>query len=1260
MSINANGLRTMGKLNRIVQMKNSDILCIQETHWDNVCVLEVKKIWRDFIYVNNGRGNSSGVAILLRKDVVENVKKIYNDNNGRILILDFEYMNRVFRIINIYAPNNEIERRNLFLELGKWCKGNCILVGDFNVKMNRLDMSRGAIFRSDVSRGVLRKIMCENSLIDIWRDENPNKRGFSRRQVVLGELKQTRIDLVLVNEGLRNFMKDINYIFTTFSDHAGLTFSVGLDKERKGGGIWCMNAGYLGDEEYGIQLKSLIEHEMEDKQKGNDKCQWWENVKKKIKGFSIRYARKKRSRMTREEHLLREKLNEEMRKCDINPIYNIERFLDLKAQLSKCEIDKCKGASIRSRAKYVLEGEKCTSFFLGLEKTKQTKSYISEIENVKGEVVNDYVEILETVQNFYKDLFKKGEVDEGCVKEILGSVDVQIGVEDKQRCDRKITVDEVKDAIKGLQINKSPGVDGLIAEFYKMYESFLAPILMEVYQYMEDNNTVSDSMVTGLISILYKNKGSKLKLENYRPISLLNSDYKILAKILANRMKMVLNDIIAPTQNYSVPGRDIADTIITLRDVINKMNSDKRGGIVLSIDFNKAFDRVEHDFMFRVLEKYGFGNRIIGWIKLLYRKAKSRVKCNGVLTDSFILERSVRQGCPLSALLYVLSVEPLAAYLKKDNFINCVETPQGGFSLIHQYADDTTVIVRDEGSVIRVMECFKVYEQASGAKVNMEKSVIMYVGKINEGTFPFKMVNDYFKVLGVFLGVKEQEARDLTWSGVINKVRKVVNMWRGRSLKLKGKVIVVNSLLMSIFIHVMNVLDVPEWVLSEINTILVDFLWDGKGAKISFKTLIAGYEEGGLKLVDLNVRKKAIRVKMVRKYLYGELDYGWKRFFKEYLQEVGRMGDNGLLMCMKKEMLSNIPLFYREVFEAWGEFLPNIYYECTILDNILNQPIFLNPKIQYNNKMLYCKYFMRAGMRQIGDILYEVIPGFLPCQAIFDNVDEENDEIGRTTVENMYKRILGCLPGEWCVLINKEVATRAKGLPVLYYESNGKKYDLSGLKVKKVYEKCILREIKTPASEKVWSRVFVNIDVKSIWKNVNVKYNSIECEDNDFKLKHNRIFTNVVLHQINRDVKRECDICGTGVENFMHFFVECSRLEEFHKFLKGILVQHWGEEIVAGVEWRRLFLFGLTGKSKVFNFHLMNFVLSHARYAIRLRRNLGHYEGKIVSVEVLFRSILEKDIEVIYKYGGCNFEKLFVWGSTFIEIESNGKLGFNY
>lgn len=111
--------------------------------------------------------------------------------------------------------------------------------------------------------------------------------------------------------------------------------------------------------------------------------------------------------------------------------------------------------------------------------------------------------------------------------------------------------------------------------------------------------------------------------------------------------------------------------------------------------------------------------------------------------------------------------------------------------------------------------------------------------------------------------------------------------------------------------------------------------------------------------------------------------------------------------------------------------------------------------------------------------------------------------------------------------------------------------------------------------------------------------------------------------------------------------------------MKGLLEKHWGGNIFEGVE-RSFFLFGLKGKSKVLNINLLNYVLSPARYAIRLRRNLGHYEGKIVSVEVIFRNILEKDVKLVQKYGGGDFEKMFVWGSTFIGTLPNSKLVFNY
>jgi len=245
-------------------------------------------------------------------------------------------------------------------------------------------------------------------------------------------------------------------------------------------------------------------------------------------------------------------------------------------------------------------------------------------------------------------------------------------------------------AIKQTKPNKSPGSDGLTHDFYKTFVKILAPIMLRLYIRMEEKREVPDSMGLGVITVLYKNKGSPFSLKNYRPLSLLNSDYKILTKILANRIKEVAGNIISPNQAYSIPGRDIAYTIFTIRDVVDSLNKDGEGGIVLCMDLNKAFDRVEHSFVEQTMRKFGFGERILGWINLLYNNANSCVKVNGALSDPFPLERSVRQGCPLSALLYSISAEPLATLIKGDKEIRGIPIPYGGLSVIHQYADDTT------------------------------------------------------------------------------------------------------------------------------------------------------------------------------------------------------------------------------------------------------------------------------------------------------------------------------------------------------------------------------------------------------------------------------------------------------------------------------------------------------------------------------------------------------------------------------------------
>jgi len=158
-SVNANGLRDRDKRQQTLRVCDADIICIQETHWDDGCMREVEREWVGEMYVNNGGAKAKGVAILVKRERVENVRMCVNDGDGRVLGITFEHAGGNFRLLNIYAPNEEKERRDFFTKVGGLCGENCIVVGDFNVWCGRLDVSACMSFSSDSSRGMLKDMM---------------------------------------------------------------------------------------------------------------------------------------------------------------------------------------------------------------------------------------------------------------------------------------------------------------------------------------------------------------------------------------------------------------------------------------------------------------------------------------------------------------------------------------------------------------------------------------------------------------------------------------------------------------------------------------------------------------------------------------------------------------------------------------------------------------------------------------------------------------------------------------------------------------------------------------------------------------------------------------------------------------------------------------------------------------------------------------------------------------------------------------------
>ena len=194
--------------------------------------------------------------------------------------------------------------------------------------------------------------------------------------------------------------------------------------------------------------------------------------------------------------------------------------------------------------------------------------------------------------------------------------------------------------MKKMENNKSPGIDGLTSNFYKHFWPILGPDITQVFNYCFQYGLLTRTQRRGIITLIFK-KGDRTKLQNWRPITLLTTDYKILPKALATRLTNVLPTIINSDQTACIPGRTINDNLSLIRDVIAYANETHTPLALISIDQMKAFNRTLHSFLFSTLEHFGFGPHFIRWIKLIHNSVSSSVNVNGWLKSLIILERGL-------------------------------------------------------------------------------------------------------------------------------------------------------------------------------------------------------------------------------------------------------------------------------------------------------------------------------------------------------------------------------------------------------------------------------------------------------------------------------------------------------------------------------------------------------------------------------------------------------------------------------------------
>ena len=344
---------------------------------------------------------------------------------------------------------------------------------------------------------------------------------------------------------------------------------------------------------------------------------------------------------------------------------------------------------------------------------------------------------------------------------------------------------------------------------------------------------------------------------------------------IGQRIESTLSSLIHSDQTGFIKGRFIGQNVRLLNDIMEYTEAKNLPGILLFIDFRKDFDTIEWNFIHKCIELYNFGPNIRKWISILYNNVESGVMNAGFMTNYFKVSRGVRQGCPLSPLLFVLAVEVLALKIRQNQLCRGIELPNGQNAKISQFADDTTLILEDTTSLRNAMNIVNSFGVLSGLQLNKKKTKALWIGvsrKNKTEPLKFQCPKDPIKFLGTYLSHDAAANNNNNFYMKIRKMETKLNIWRSRDLTIFGRTMLVKSLGLSQLIYTASMLSVPETVIQQTQSKLFAFLWKNKRDKIKRKVLFRPLSKGGLSFPCFRTAIKALRLSWISRLLNNTRD----------------------------------------------------------------------------------------------------------------------------------------------------------------------------------------------------------------------------------------------------------------------------------------------------------------------------------------------------------------------------------------------------
>ena len=512
--------------------------------------------------------------------------------------------------------------------------------------------------------------------------------------------------------------------------------------------------------------------------------------------------------------------------------------------------------------------ERNSKYFFNLERSRANARTCSKILLPDGTETTEGKEILKQQTLFYCELYKKDPQVDFSLRE--GDAIPKIDNIKQQMHNMPFSFHEVSKATAAMKNNKTSGPDGLPIELYKMFWQQIGPVFYSTLHEMYQDEEIYREAKKGILNLIPKAGKDTRKLCNLRPITLLNADYKIIEKCIANRMDQEMDSIINEDQKGFMKGRRISTNIRKLLDLMRYAEDNQTPAFILSLDFRKCFDLIGFGIIQGSLEAFGFPEYIRNWVRMLYTDFTVKIQNNGHLSNDIKIQRSVHQGGCCSSYLFLCCAELLAIKLRSNKDIKGIPVDDLLF-LLNQFADDTDVTaLHDQISLDNILQELKLFHEVSGFEVSYDKTAVLRIGSMKNSSAelytqkPLAWKNSGINVLGVDI-CNNEENLHTNYEKILPRIVAILGKWTHRGLSLLGKVTIINTLISSLFVYKMTVL--PDMSQKFINTIEAEinkFIWNGRRAKIPLRILKAKKSSRGVDLVDLKTKQRSIKITWVQ------------------------------------------------------------------------------------------------------------------------------------------------------------------------------------------------------------------------------------------------------------------------------------------------------------------------------------------------------------------------------------------------------------